>query len=246
MKLLVDIGNTNTSIGVWKNSKLSLLSNVINQDLFNVLKKYYMKDINEVLIISVINNKENKVIKDKLKKVFKCKITQMKSSSKLLGITNGYKQPTQLGDDRWVTVVASYLQYKKPLIIVDCGTAISIDCVNSIGKHLGGYILSGFNGYSQSFYNAEKLKKIKLHENNTNKKLLYAKTTSEALLSGYALMVTSAIEKTYSKVASNSIKKPLLIMSGGYAKQILSNLTIKSKYEPNLVLKCLGFISDKK
>jgi type III pantothenate kinase len=246
MKLLIDIGNTNTSIGFWNNSKLSLVTSMINKDLFDILKKYSKKDLNEILIISVINNKENKIIKDKLKKTFKCKITQIKSSAKLFGVINGYKKSVQLGDDRWVTIVASYLNYKKPLVIVDCGTALSIDCINDNGRHLGGYILSGFDGYSQSFYNAEKLKKIKLKENKTNIKLLYAKTTREALLAGYALMVTSAIEKTYSKVKFNSSKKPLLIMSGSYAKQILSNLNIKSMYDPNLVLKCLGFISDKK
>mgnify|MGYP001294109019 CR=1 FL=1 len=245
MKLLIDIGNTNTSIGVWENSKLSLLSNVINKDLFNILKKYYKKGIDEVLITSVINNKENKIIKDKLKKALKCKITQIKSSSKLFGVINGYKKSAQLGDDRWVTVVASYLNHKKPLVIVDCGTAISIDCVNDNGRHLGGYILSGFDGYSKSFNNAENLKKFKLQENKTNKKLLYAKTTSDGVLSGYALMVCSAIEKTHATLQSSSTTKPLLIMSGGFAKHILSNLDIKAIYDPNLVLKSLGLISER-
>ena len=74
---------------------------------------------------------------------------------------------------------------------------------------------------------------------------MYAKTTAEAMLSGYALMVASAIEKTYSNLQSSSIKKPLLIMSGGYAKQILSNLNIKTIHKPNLVLESLGLISDR-
>ena len=181
-----------------------------------------------------------------LKKMFKCKITQIKSSSRLLGVTNGYDKPTQLGDDRWATIVASYHKYKRPLIIIDCGTAISIDCVNDSGRHLGGYILSGFDGYSKSFFNAENLKNIRLTENKTNKKLLYAKSTRDAMLSGYALMIASAIEKIHSRMKSSSKVQPQLIISGGYAKQILSNLTIKCKYEKNLVLKCLGSISDQK
>ena len=80
----------------------------------------------------------------------------------------------------------------------------------------------------------------------TNKKLSFGRTTEDALLSGYALMVTSAIEKIYSVLYSKIKKKPLLIISGGYGKEILSNLTIKVKYEPNLVLKCLGLISSRK
>jgi pantothenate kinase, type III len=125
-------------------------------------------------------------------------------------------------------------------------TAISIDCVNDSGRHLGGYILSGLMVYSKSFFNAERLKNIRLTENKTNKKLLFAKSTGEAMLSGYALMITSAIEKIYSRMQSSSKVQPQLIISGGYAKQILSNLTIKCKFEKNLVLKCLGSISDER
>ena len=246
MKLLIDIGNTNTAIGLWHNSSLSSVKTMASDDLFNILKEKYNRDISEILITSVVNNQKNKLIKVMLKKMFKCKITQIKSSSRLLGVTNGYDKPTQLGDDRWVTIVASYHQYKKPLVVIDCGTAISIDCVNDSGRHLGGYILSGFDGYSKSFFNAERLKNIRLTENKTNKKLLYAKSTGEAMLSGYPLMIASAIEKIYSRVHSSSKVQPQLIISGGYARQILSNLTIKCKYEKNLVLKCLGSISDQK
>ena len=245
MKLLIDIGNTTTSMGLWKNSKLSMVANSDNNKLFINIKKYSKKEIDRIMLISVISAKDNKLIKDKLKKIFKCEVEQIKSTSKLLGVINGYKQPAKLGDDRWCTIVGAYYLFKKPLIIVDCGTAISIDCVNDFGHHLGGYILSGFDGYSKSFNNAEKLKSIKLKEKNTNKKLLYAKTTAEAMLSGYALMVASAIEKTYSNLQSSSIKKPLLIMSGGYAKQILSNLNIKTIHKPNLVLESSGLISDR-
>ena len=188
MKLLIDIGNSNIAIGLWHNSRLSSVKTMISDDLFNILKEKYKKDVSEILITSVINKQENKLIKVKLKKMFKCKITQIKSSSRLLGVTNGYDKPTQLGDDRWVIIVASYHQYKKPLVIIDCGTAISIDCVNDSGRHLGGYILSGFDAYSKSFFNAERLKNIRLRENKTNKKLLYAKSTGEAMLSGYAVL----------------------------------------------------------
>jgi len=246
VKLLIDIGNTTTSMGLWKNSKLSMVANSDNNKLFIDIKKYSKKEIDRIILISVISAKDNKLIKDKLKKIFKCEVEQIKSTSKLLGVINGYKQPTKLGDDRWCTIVGAYYLFKKPLIIVDCGTAISIDCVNDFGHHLGGYILSGFDGYSKSFNNAEKLKQIKLKERNTNKKLSFGRTTEDALLSGYALMVTSAIEKIYSVLYSKIKKKPLLIISGGYGKEILSNLTIKVKYEPNLVLKCLGLISSRK
>ena len=135
MKILIDIGNTTTSLGLWKNNKLSMTNNIENNKLSITLKKYLKRDIDEILFTSVIGTKENKLIIDRLKKIFKSNIKQIKSSSSLLGVSNGYIQPKKLGDDRWATIVASSLLHEGPLIIVDCGTAISIDVVNAKGIH---------------------------------------------------------------------------------------------------------------
>ena len=244
MKLLIDIGNTTTSAGLWKNGKLSMVNNSNNNKLFLTLKKYLKKEIDKILFTSVIGAKENKVIIDKLKKIYKCRAKQIKSSSALLDVFNGYVQPQKLGDDRWVTIVASSLLYRKPLMIVDCGTAISIDMVNSKGIHLGGYILGGFDGYSKSFKNAYHLKNIKIKEDPRSQKKCFPKKTEDAITEGYLLMVISAIESTYNQIKKNQKVFPELLISGGYGKIISTKLSIKNKYEPNLVLKSIGFIEN--
>ncbi len=244
MKILIDIGNTTTSIGLWKNNKLFMAKNSSNDKLFFVVKKYFKKEVDEILLTSVISARENKSIIDKLEKIYKCRIKQIKSSSALLGVINGYIQPKKLGDDRWVTIVASSLLYKKPLIIVDCGTAISIDIVNAKGMHLGGYILGGFNGYSEAFKDAYHLKNIKIKEDVVSKKIYFPKKTEDGITEGYLLMVISAIENIYNQVKKNQKKSPQLLISGGYGKIISKKLSIKNKYEPSLVLKSLGLIAN--
>ena len=74
MKILIDIGNTTTSLGLWKNNKLSMTNNIENNKLFITLKKYLKRDIDEILFTSVIGTKENKLIIDRLKKIFKSNI----------------------------------------------------------------------------------------------------------------------------------------------------------------------------
>ena len=242
MKLLIDIGNTTTSASLWKNSKLSMTSNSDNNKLLITLKKYLKKEIDEILLTSVISAKENKLIIDKLKKIFKCRVKQIKSSSSLLGVTNGYMQPAKLGDDRWVTIVASSLLYGEPLMIVDCGTAISIDMVSAKGTHLGGYILGGFDGYSKSFKNAYHLKNIKIKEDAVSQKKSFPNKTEDGITEGYLLMVISAIESAYNHIKKNQKASPKLLISGGYGKIISKRLSIKNKYEPDLVLKSIGLI----
>ena len=244
MKLLIDIGNSKTKIGIWNHKRLSNLSEYETKDFFKNISKYKKNVIDEIYVTSVISQKDNTKIKSYLEKIFKIKPYQIKSTKSLIGVKNGYKQPSKLGDDRWCAIVGAYNLFKRPIIIVDCGTAISIDCVNSLGQHLGGYILSGFEGYSKSFFNAEKLKNIRLHEQNIKNNLSPAKNTKDAILSGYTIMVISAVEKIYKQFQIKVRKKPFLVLSGAYGKQMSSHLNIKAKYEPYLVLKSLGLISE--
>ncbi len=63
-------------------------------------------------------------------------------------VINSYKNPSQMGVDRWLAMLAAYdlcKQQKKDYIcIIDCGTAITFDALNSEGEHMGGLIMPGF------------------------------------------------------------------------------------------------------
>ena len=243
MKLLIDIGNTTTSIGLWNNNKLSKVSNIQNNKFLNEVKKYIKTNITNVIFTSVISAKDNKLINTRLKKLFKCEVKQLKSTSSFLGVTNGYKQPSKLGDDRWVSIVASYITYKSPLIIVDCGTAVSIDIINNEGIHSGGYILAGIDGYKRCFENAYHLKNTKLKETTKLNKNSLPIATDDGITQGYLKMIISLIESIHDELNKNKQLSPRLLISGGYGKIISDNLSIKNNYEPNLVLRCLGVIS---
>ena len=106
-------------MGLWENRRLSMIISGNNNKLFSILRKHSKKEIDEILFTSVIGIKENRVIIDKLKKIYKSDIKQIKASSALLGVTNGYTNPKNLGADRWVTIVASSILYKKLLMIID-------------------------------------------------------------------------------------------------------------------------------
>ena len=244
MRLLIDIGNTHTTLGVWINSKLLSVITVETKNFSQALLKIKNKPIKEIFLTSVVARNILAKVKKSLIKKISAKIIEIKSSSKLLNVTNGYDSPGKLGSDRWVSIVGLFSLYKKPLYIVDCGTAISIDCVNDKGSHIGGFILSGIKGYSRSFVDANNLKNIKLANLKSNTKFKPAKTTQKAILDGYVLMVISAIEKSYNSFSKQIGKKPLLVISGGYGEFISKKLSIKNKYIPNLAVKCLGLISD--
>ncbi len=59
------------------------------------------------------------------------------------GLVNGYRQPQQLGVDRWLGMVAVWSRVQGAFCLVDCGTAVTIDFVDAEGRHQGGNILPG-------------------------------------------------------------------------------------------------------
>ena len=71
-------------------------------------------------------------------------LTSVKSQSKQQGIENSYSQPERMGVDRWLAMIAAYrLVDDEGVIVVDAGSAITIDIVSEQGLHLGGYIVPG-------------------------------------------------------------------------------------------------------
>lgn len=59
------------------------------------------------------------------------------------GVTNAYQKPETLGVDRWLAMLGAYNEQPKPTLIIDAGTAITVDWVDAQGQHLGGWITPG-------------------------------------------------------------------------------------------------------
>ena len=61
------------------------------------------------------------------------------------GVRNSYPEPGQMGVDRWLAMIAAHHHFPGGVVVVDAGTAVTVDYVDSQGTHLGGYILPGLS-----------------------------------------------------------------------------------------------------
>ncbi|MGI9295575.1 MAG: type III pantothenate kinase [Pseudomonadales bacterium] len=59
------------------------------------------------------------------------------------GVSNSYDQPERMGVDRWLAMLAAFNRYPGNICVIDCGTALTLDVVTAVGKHLGGLIMPG-------------------------------------------------------------------------------------------------------
>ncbi len=153
------------------------------------------------------------------------------------GITNSYRQPRLLGVDRWVAMVGAWAELKSACLIVDAGTAVTLDAIDRDGNHLGGQIIPGVETMLNSLSTATSdIPAVKTTPKPTSDDLkMFGRNTAAAVREGAQNAVAGAIDRATKTLRSNGYR-PKVILTGGGASRILGALTKEPLHRPNLVL----------
>jgi len=110
------------------------------------------------------------------------------------GVTSGYFEPGKLGVDRWLAILAAFNQAAGACLVVDVGTAVTVDFVAVNGEHLGGYICPGLRLMSdQLVAHAQGIAGLRLGAGSLQD-LSPGRTTDEAVARGAVLMLRGFVE----------------------------------------------------
>ena len=161
MHLLIDVGNTRIKWRLVTNeyNSAELSHYGLLADLSNFIKTLNTNEIH-VLLAAVNQTQE---LKKLLSESNFHKITVACSELSQAGVRNSYLHPERMGVDRWLAMIAAFVQITtsnqhKGIIIVDAGSALTIDVVSAIGEHRGGYIVPGLLMAQQAlFANTERV-----------------------------------------------------------------------------------------
>jgi len=233
MILVADIGNTNIDFGVFKGKTLKKSWSIPTSRVFSKLVLRY-KNIENILICSVFP-KATMALKAK----FKRKALIVGKDLKV-PIRNLYKNPKQVGQDRLVNAYGVRKIYGTPAIVVDFGTAITLDVVSENGSYLGGIISPGLGISLESlFKNCALLPKAKL----SKPKSLIGKDTKNSILSGVVYGYGCLCEGIIIKLKKRFKKKPFVIATGGNADLMRKFCRQIDKVDKNLALKGLNLLT---
>ena len=245
MFLAIDIGNTNISLGIFKDDVL--VNNFSFKYTKHMPKEYYIdifkvildeKDITECAISSVVDEITD-VISKAVKKIYNITPLIIDSNSEF-GLKIKSKHPEKIGLDRISNACAVKKLYSsKPAIVVDIGTATTFDIINKKGDFIGGIIIPGINTQLKSLaQNTSKLPDIDLKEITSIKKTINT-DTKKAILTGVIKGHAHAIEGLIEDCKKELKGKPIVVATGGNAKlvskyakenlfdEINSNLTLE-------------------
>lgn len=146
-------------------------------------------------------------------------------------LVNGYDEVSQLGVDRWLSMIALWQKLHKAFFVVSCGTAITFDAVDSQGLHQGGIILPGLELMRQSLvHNTAAISNI---NGLISVEGGLAKNTADAISLGTTTAVTALIEKM---MTITGLKAEQGNLTGGCAEQIANAMNLEILPQKNLVL----------
>ncbi len=171
---------------------------------------------------------------------WQCPLEFVSAQTQQCGVRNGYQQPQRLGSDRWAALIAAWQRTRSACLVVNCGTATTVDALSQEGEFMGGLILPGVYLMQQSLLG--NTAQLSLQNGELRD---FPLNTADAMHSGVLRATLGAIEHQYSLLATVNADARC-VLSGGAASSVRSHLSMPLDYVDNLVLHGLQIIGESK
>jgi type III pantothenate kinase len=244
MILLFDIGNTHTHIGLADDRRVWKQINIPTREWFGgkaaalVKKVVGAKKIEGAILCSVVPN-ATPLVRKTMGALWKLDVLEL-SPKTLHGVGIDYPKPNSIGPDRLANAVAAKFHFSAPVVVVDFGTAVTFDVVDSKGNYIGGIIAPGLAAMTDYLHEKTALlPRIKIREVAS----AIGKSTEHAMLvgavHGYRGLIRGLLVELKRELRA---KKLPVVATGGYAKLIAAKLPEISAVAPDLTLEGLRLV----
>jgi type III pantothenate kinase len=243
--LLLDIGNTRLKWGEIENGAIRHTGHIalqkIHDDGLGALTSKLPRDVSAVSASNVAGTSFATRLSGVIGMHCSCDVHFARSERQAFGVTNSYRQPRRMGVDRWVAMIGAWAELESACVIVDAGTAVTIDVVDDDGQHLGGQILPGVALMSSALADetSDIPKSGRRRSAFATGMDIFASDTTKAVACGTQSALLGAIERSIKVLRSNGYD-PTIILTGGDASRILKSLGETSLHRPHLVLQGLA------
>lgn len=249
-KIFLDIGNSfvkwsSVVDGYYEFHGSIALDQLINEGLSYLVKDSHVP--NEVFFSSVANKTQVDELKTLIQNEWNVLPVQLTSQQSCCGLTSGYEDFASLGDDRWFAMLGALEVYKQPFIVIDAGTALTIDAVVD-GQHQGGFIVPGLytmrKALSVGTADLNDLSDVDIESLEQSSDLLLATNTSSAILGGSLYMAASFINQLIFDLNSQLKTQFKVVLTGGEASNISTLLDYEYELFTDLVLQGMVFVEE--
>lgn len=243
MILVIDIGNTNTHFGIYKGDKLkthwSILNSVIKKQsdiiLLN-LKNYTIYQCTISCVVPSLRDVFNKIILENFG------FSPLFIEHSFIKIPIYYDNPSKLGIDRIVNAIAAIKLYSLPCIVIDFGTATTIDVISEDCEFMGGVIAPGISVSMETLWT--KTEKLPIIEITVPRSVIGRNTVDcmqSGIFYGFIGQINEIIRRIYKELGKSKI---YCISTGGLSNIISPYFKYIKQIDPLLTLKGLKILTD--
>lgn len=233
MKLLIDAGNTRIKWAFVKSDEWLRRGELPIEQASEFAK--HLNDISQLEQIWVSNVAGENVAKA-IRTYSSCPVNFITARETQCGVRNNYNDAPQLGSDRWAALIAAWHLVGQACLVVNCGTATTVDALTNQGEFMGGLIMPSVALMQRSLEVGTAQLKAGLGDYSA-----FPLKTADAIFSGAIQASCGAIQRQYHLLKSQGA--PILLSGGasGMLQAHLYNLPIR--VSDNLVLQGLGLIA---
>ena len=238
MDLYVDIGNSAVKWANARELEAGDIQAVSSKEIDTILIDRWqsLAAPDRVCLSSVLQESKLAWLKAWILRHWRIEPVMAVTRARELGVTNGYREPTQLGVDRWLALLSARSLSQGPVLVVDCGTATTIDAMDEKGHHLGGVILPGLQLFRHCLKGNTDLPPL----NESDAIEYFATDTATGITSGAMLATVSSVERMTQMLQTKNKEKVICLLTGGQAGSLSRQLGVSHQFMPNLVLQGLA------
>jgi type III pantothenate kinase len=244
MILLLDIGNTNTHLGLADARRVVRQTNISTTAWFsrkrtNLLKKFVGgARLEEAGLCSVVP-RATPLARKVIAQTWNLNCLELTPDT-VRGVGINYPHPETIGPDRLANAIAARHQFGAPAVVVDFGTAVTFDVVDRDGNYVGGIIAPGLAVMTDYLHEKTALlPRIKIREI----KSAIGKSTEQAMLigavHGYRGLIHGLLKQLKNDLRTRRLP---VVATGGYAKLMASKLPEITAVDPLLTLEGLRLV----
>lgn len=243
MILLVDVGNTRTKwVLAENNHMLTEIDVCLNQDVASSTIASLAEVVHKVSIANVAGEAMAQTLTNVMQAV-EVPVTMVQTAQEACGVRNSYDYPETLGVDRWLSLIAAYDKQKASCLVINAGTAVTIDALSvpkaaNHANFMGGLIMPGVGVMLRTL--ANNTAQLSVGEGSV---MDFPTNTQDAMHTGCLIAVIGAIQRQWQLLQALDQQVPAILLSGGDAEMLIKHLPAdlaeKTVIVDNLVLRGL-------
>ncbi len=234
--MLIDCGNTALKWQLWQAQKLQASGGFRYQSNSLQSLEHLLKEVapGRCYITSVLDHSRQQLLEDCITQQ-NLPYVRFRSAASALGVSSAYADPDSLGDDRWLTLLAAAELAPAGSLIIDAGSAITLDLLSAEGTHLGGAIIPGTRTSRDHFRDI--FSYLDLSELQANPERPPGCSTPDAIHIDYDRDSLDILLELLDAWQGLLPGNPKLILAGGDANRVESRLARPLVRIPDLVFR---------